>query len=96
MAVLLPPVAAVQAFVTPTKRHAVCAQPHLRVSAAQAILKNLEWRFYRMAKLVFGLNQSLDGYVDYLEFAPGPSLFRHFYEQVRDLTAVCTVAACTR
>ena len=49
-----------------------------------------------MAKLVFGLNQSLDGYVDYLEFAPGPSLFRHFYEQVRDLTAVCTVAACTR
>jgi dihydrofolate reductase len=39
-----------------------------------------------MAKLVFGLNQSLDGYVDYLEFAPGPSLFRHFYEQVRDLT----------
>ena len=34
-----------------------------------------------MAKLVFGLNQSLDGYVDYLEFAPGPSLFRHFYEQ---------------
>ena len=39
-----------------------------------------------MAKLVFGLNQSLDGYVDYQEFAPGPSLFRHFYEQVRDLT----------
>ena len=39
-----------------------------------------------MAKLVFGLNQSLDGYVDHLEFAPGPSLFRHFTEQVRDLT----------
>ena len=39
-----------------------------------------------MAKLFFGLNQSLDGYVDYQEFAPGPSLFRHFYEQVRDLT----------
>jgi hypothetical protein len=54
--------------------------------AAQAILKNLRWRFCSMAKLVFGLNQSLDGYVDYLEFAPGPSLFRHFYEQVRDLT----------
>jgi len=32
------------------------------------------------------LNQSLDGYVDYLEFATGPALFRHFYEQVRDLT----------
>jgi len=39
-----------------------------------------------MAKLFFGLNQSLDGYVDYLEFATGPALFRHFYEQVRDLT----------
>jgi dihydrofolate reductase len=39
-----------------------------------------------MAKLVFGLNQSLDGYVDHQEFAPGPSLFRHFIEQVRDLT----------
>jgi len=39
-----------------------------------------------MAKLVFGLNQSLDGYVDHQEFAPGPVLFRHFIEQVRDLT----------
>ena len=39
-----------------------------------------------MAKLVFGMNQSLDGYVDHLEFVTGPSLFRHFYEQVRDLT----------
>lgn len=39
-----------------------------------------------MAKLVFGMNQSLDGYVDHLAFAPGPSLFRHFIEQVRDLT----------
>src|ERR1700682_2638911 len=73
-------------FVTPAKRRAVCAQPHLRVTAAQAILKNLGWRFCSMAKIVFGLNQSLDGYVDYQEFAPGPSLFRHFYEQVRDLT----------
>jgi dihydrofolate reductase len=39
-----------------------------------------------MAKLVFGMNQSLDGYVDHLEFAPGPLLFRHFIEQVRSLT----------
>ena len=38
-----------------------------------------------MAKLVFGLNQSLDGYVDHQEFAPGPSLFRHFTERVRDV-----------
>ena len=39
-----------------------------------------------MAKLVFGLNQSLDGYVDHQEFAPGPALFHHFIEQVRGLT----------
>ena len=38
-----------------------------------------------MAKLVFGLNQSLDGYVDHQEFAPGPSLFRHFIEQMHTL-----------
>ena len=40
-----------------------------------------------MAKLVFGLSQSLDGYVDHLEIgAPGPEVFRHFYEWERDLT----------
>ena len=40
-----------------------------------------------MAKLVYGMNQSLDGYVDHLELPiPGPALFRHFIEQVRDLT----------
>jgi dihydrofolate reductase len=39
-----------------------------------------------MAKLVFGLNLSLDGYVDHQEFAPGRALFRHFIEQVRGLT----------
>ena len=38
-----------------------------------------------MAKLVFGLNQSLDGYVDHDAFAPGPELFRHFIEHVRGL-----------
>jgi dihydrofolate reductase len=50
-----------------------------------AILKNPGWRFYGMAKLVFGMNQSLDGYVDHMAFAPGPTLFRHFIEQVRTL-----------
>lgn len=39
-----------------------------------------------MAKLVFGMNLSLDGYVDYQEFAPGPDLFRHWIEHVRGLT----------
>ena len=41
-----------------------------------------------MAKLVFGMNQSLDGYVDHdhKELAPGISLFRHWVEHVRGLT----------
>ena len=34
-----------------------------------------------MAKLVFGMNVSLDGYVDHTAFAPGPALFRHFVEE---------------
>ncbi len=38
-----------------------------------------------MAKLVFGMNQSLDGYVDHMAFGPSPALFRHFIEQVRGL-----------
>jgi dihydrofolate reductase len=41
-----------------------------------------------MAKLVFGMNLSLDGYVDHLEFRPSPALFRHFIEHVRDLTGI--------
>ncbi|HQZ71521.1 MAG: dihydrofolate reductase family protein [Anaerolineae bacterium] len=36
-----------------------------------------------MAKLVFGMNQSLDGYVDHTGFAPGPTLFRHFIEEAQ-------------
>lgn len=40
-----------------------------------------------MAKLVFGMMQSLDGYVDHLELGPpGPALARHFLEHVRGLT----------
>jgi dihydrofolate reductase len=36
-----------------------------------------------VAKLVFGMNQSLDGYVDHMAFAPSPTLFRHFIEEAR-------------
>jgi dihydrofolate reductase len=36
-----------------------------------------------MAKLVFGMNQSLDGYVDHMSFAPGPALFRHFIAEAQ-------------
>ena len=39
-----------------------------------------------MAKLVFGMNQSLDGYVDHTAFAPGPALFRHFIEEAQGQT----------
>jgi len=31
------------------------------------------------------MSQSLDGYVDHLEMRPGPALFRHFVEHVREL-----------
>jgi dihydrofolate reductase len=38
-----------------------------------------------MAKLVYGLTQSLDGYVDHMKLGPpGPVVSRHFNEQVRD------------
>jgi dihydrofolate reductase len=39
-----------------------------------------------MATLVFGMNQSLDGYVDHLAFGPSRALFRHFIEQARAQT----------
>ena len=39
-----------------------------------------------MAKLVFGMNQSLDGYVDHTKFAPSPTLFRHFIEEAKGQT----------
>jgi dihydrofolate reductase len=41
-----------------------------------------------MAKLVYGLNQSLDGYIEHQQFTPSPALFRHFIEEVRGLTGM--------
>lgn len=38
-----------------------------------------------MAKLVFGMNQSLDGYVDHMAFTPGPTLFRYFIAETQGL-----------
>jgi dihydrofolate reductase len=38
-----------------------------------------------VATIVFGMNVSLDGYVDYDRFAPDPALFRHWIEHVRGL-----------
>jgi dihydrofolate reductase len=36
-----------------------------------------------MARLVFGMNQSLDGYVDHLAFSPSPAVFRHFIQEAQ-------------
>ncbi|MBM3734420.1 MAG: dihydrofolate reductase [Acidobacteria bacterium] len=36
-----------------------------------------------MAKLVFGMNQSLDGFVDHMAFVPSPTLFRHFIAEAQ-------------
>lgn len=41
-----------------------------------------------MAKLIYALNQSLDGYVDHMAFGPDSTLFRHFIEDIRGLTGV--------
>ena len=42
-----------------------------------------------MAKLVYGMNQSLDGYVDHMKLGPPvPEGFRHFVEHVRGLTGL--------
>jgi len=44
-----------------------------------------------VAKLVYGLQQSLDGYVDHQRLLPTPKLFRHFIEQVRGLKGIVYV-----
>ncbi|WP_340540272.1 dihydrofolate reductase family protein [Nocardioides sp. GXZ039] len=39
-----------------------------------------------MGRLVFGMNMSLDGFVDHDRFGPGDRLFRHFIDQARALS----------
>lgn len=41
-----------------------------------------------MAKFVFALNVSLDGYVDHLAMPPEPGLFRHFIDDVRGVSGM--------
>ncbi len=42
-----------------------------------------------MAKIVYGLNVSLDGYVDHMAMGPPtPSVFRYFIERVRSATGM--------
>jgi len=38
-----------------------------------------------MAKVIFGMNMSLDGYVDHVSFAPDAGLFRHFITVMQDM-----------
>lgn len=38
-----------------------------------------------MARLFYGMNASLDGFVDHDRFGPGPTLFQHFIDQTRGL-----------
>jgi dihydrofolate reductase len=44
-------------------------------------VRAVQGRKVGMAKLVFGMNQSLDGYVDHMAFGPSPTLFRYFIEE---------------
>ncbi|MCK8781681.1 dihydrofolate reductase family protein [Rhizobium sp. NTR19] len=42
-----------------------------------------------MAKLVFALNQSLDGYIDHMRMGPpDAALFRHYIDDVRSLSGL--------
>jgi dihydrofolate reductase len=68
-------------LITPTARRADCVH-----NVDSSYSEEPGWRFCSMAKLVFGMNQSLDGYVDHLECGQAPALFRHWIEHVRDLT----------
>jgi dihydrofolate reductase len=64
-------------------------QPHLSVTPAHAIVKKREREIYSVAKLVYGLSQSLDGYVDHMKLGPpAPAAFRHFIELVRGATGL--------
>jgi len=46
-------------------------------------------KIYKVAKLVYGLSQSLDGYVDHMKIGPPPpAAFRHFIGLVRGATGL--------
>lgn len=58
-------------------------QPPQRLVANREATGWAESREMGVAKLVFGMNQSLDGYVDHQAFAPDATLFRHFIDEAR-------------
>src|ERR1700679_230369 len=69
-------------------RRADSVQPHLLATVGSSYSEERR-REICMAKLVYGLNQSLDGYVDHMKLGPpAPAAFHHFIELVRGLTGV--------
>ena len=40
-----------------------------------------------MTKLIFRMNQSIDGYVDLLDMSSSPTIFLHWIEQLGDLSS---------
>jgi dihydrofolate reductase len=68
------------------------AGPHPRERAAwpaaRAVLRSAPFLEggSPMAKFVFGMNQSLDGYVDHEKYGPDDILFRHFTDHIRGLS----------
>jgi dihydrofolate reductase len=59
------------------------------ISIGSSYSEELGREICSMAKLVYGLHQSLDGYVDHMALGPpAPGAFRHFIELMRGLTGV--------
>jgi dihydrofolate reductase len=69
-------------FYMSARRHAM-AKDGVSFSSAARRRAIARWSC-KMAKLVFGMNMSLDGYVDHDRFAPDPVLFQYFIAQTRN------------
>src|SRR6266404_6194022 len=66
-----------------------CEEPRIERDVGSSYSEERGKEICSMAKLVYGLNQSLDGYVDHMKLGPPvPVAFRHFIELVRGLTGV--------
>jgi dihydrofolate reductase len=59
-----------------------CARRRLKLSEKSGK------EIHSMAKLIYGLNQSLDGYVDHRKLGPSPGVMRHFIDHVRGVTGL--------
>lgn len=76
-------------LVTCTLPRAGSVQPHLQRDVGSRYSEERETEIYGVAKLVYGLSQSLDGYVDHMKLGPpAPAAFRHFIGLVRGATGL--------